>query len=81
MAEEARMAEVDPGEKRRNTARVFGEEAVAYLDSVPTMPSLEIVKLATSNNVYRHLREAAQEELEARAAILDEIIAERRQAQ
>lgn len=50
-----------------------GEGAIAYLESVPQMSSLELLELATGRP-YTHLKEAASAELADRMAVLDAIV-------
>lgn len=73
------VQERDESAERRRLAQLYGGEgAVEYLDSVPTMPTMELIELV-SGEPYQFLKDAAREELGARAAILDQIIFERRE--
>lgn len=74
-----RQKEQSAHERRRESAAIFGEGAVEFFDRVPTMPTMELLDLVRGEP-YWFLKEAANEELNARAAVLDEIIFERRQA-
>lgn len=65
--------------ERQHMARLINKAAgVEFLESIPSMASHELLRLALGEP-YRHLKEAATEELASRLNILDEIIAERRQ--
>jgi hypothetical protein len=70
---------VEAREDLRERAKVYGGEGAAQIvESMPTMSSAEVISFAFGEDGHAPIVEAARNELLARMAILDEMLAAHR---